>query len=72
MAVNTADGSSCLDGESLAASTCMLLCSGAAAILSDAPRLNSCSTEHVLILSRVLHSNWPAGPEPFPPKHFSA
>jgi hypothetical protein len=72
MPVNTPDGSDCHDGESLSASTCMLLCSGAAAILSDAPIIDNSSTEQSPIFSRILRFNWPVGPEPFPPKHFSA
>jgi hypothetical protein len=72
MPENTPDKSGCPDGESLAASTCMLLCSGAAAILSDAPIVDDSSTEQTPIFSKLLRFNWPVGPEPFPPKHFSA
>jgi hypothetical protein len=72
MPANTSDDADCHDGESLSASTCMLLCSGAAAILSDAPVVDDSSTEQTPIFSRLLRFNWPVGPEPFPPKHFCA
>ena len=67
--VNTPDNPDCRNGELLSASTCMLFCSGAAAILSDAPIVDDYSAEQTPIFSRTLRFNWPVGPEPFPPKY---
>ncbi len=69
MPVNTPDKSDCQDGESLTMSTCMLFCSGAAAILPDALIVDDYSAEQTPIFSRILRFNWPVGPEPFPPKY---